>query len=209
MSMTIVNQNQNHLRNLSLASCVLLPAAWLCYTKANASRAQSATKRDHELGRIAASGNLKHVQFFLERYYGSKLSSFSIFGPQKDLSVRYYGYCRSKLSSFTIFGHLKDLGRSLQIILTLAATKGHLEVVHFALAQGADMNKADNDGLTPLHDAARNGHLDVAKLLLCVGANLNARDGNGQLPIDIAANEDIRQAIQEEMTLRDAGLKRI
>ena len=53
-------------------------------------------------------------------------------------------------------------------------------------------------GFTPLHDAAREGHLEIAKLLMSCGADLNARTNDGELPIDIAATEEIRQAIRDE-----------
>ena len=93
----------------------------------------------------------------------------------------------------------------LQVILCLASVDGHLETVQYALEQGADKNKADSYGNTPLHDAARQGHLDVALLLISYGADLNARNNTGQLPIDVATKLEIRQAIQRTVH----GLKRV
>ena len=43
---------------------------------------------------------------------------------------------------------------------------GHLEVVKALLAAQADVNKASNDGETPLHWASNEGHLEVVKALL-------------------------------------------
>jgi hypothetical protein len=46
-------------------------------------------------------------------------------------------------------------------------------------------------------------------LLMSNGANLNARDNRGLLPIDLAANEEIKQAISDEPRRRmDHGHKR-
>ena len=67
------------------------------------------------------------------------------------------------------------------------------------LEQGADRDKASNfDRYTSLHIAADRGHLDIAKLLMVYGEDLNARTSNGELAIDVAATEEIKQAIREE-----------
>ena len=45
--------------------------------------------------------------------------------------------------------------------LTLAASKGHLEIVRLLLQHGALVNAVDNSDSSPLVAAARNGHLDI------------------------------------------------
>ena len=94
--------------------------------------------------------------------------------------------------------------------LIYSSDHGHLEAVQYLLEQGADRDKtASSDGHNPLHCAAQNGHLETAKLLMVYGADLNMRTLRGQLPIDIAANEEIKQAIREEPRRRmDHGHKR-
>ncbi len=83
-------------------------------------------------------------------------------------------------------------------------------MVECLLEQGADRDKADNYGSTPLHKAARYGGLEVTKALMRYGANLDARNKYGQLPIDVAENEEIRQAILDEPRRRnDHTYKRI
>ena len=92
-----------------------------------------------------------------------------------------------------------------------ASRCGHFEVVRYLLEQGADRDKADRYGYTSLHWAALHGDLEIAKLLMMYGADLNARTGLpiGHLPIDVAANEEIRQAIRDEPRRRlDHGHKR-
>ena len=86
-----------------------------------------------------------------------------------------------------------------------------LEVVRYLLEQGADRDKANNDGNTPLHLAAGgwDGRLEIVKLLMVYGADLNARNNRGELPIDVARNEAIKQAIRDEPRRRlDHGHKR-
>ena len=60
--------------------------------------------------------------------------------------------------------------------LNTAAREGNLNAVKKLVANGANINAADNDGWTQLYCAARNGHLNVVKYLVSQGANINARD---------------------------------
>jgi len=65
--------------------------------------------------------------------------------------------------------------------LTLAQTALHwcarwknFETVTNLLIRGADVNLADESGITPLHIACQNGDLQMVQLLLKAGANVNA-----------------------------------
>ena len=67
------------------------------------------------------------------------------------------------------------------------------------LEQGADRDKADNEGVSPLHWAVRIwDRKEIAKLLMAYGADLNARTNSGYLPIDLNDNEEMKQAIRDE-----------
>jgi ankyrin repeat protein len=49
---------------------------------------------------------------------------------------------------------------------------------------GADVNKADHEGSTPLHVAAQHGRLDVVRALIKqLGADINTSDEHGRTPL--------------------------
>ena len=50
------------------------------------------------------------------------------------------------------------------------------------------MDKAENDGATPLFVAAHRGHLEVARLLLHAKANMEKAKNDGDTPLSIAAH---------------------
>jgi len=62
----------------------------------------------------------------------------------------------------------------------------NLETVKFLLANGVDVNKANNDGSTALMQACKNGCIKMARLLLDNGANPNVSNRNGQRAVDFA-----------------------
>jgi ankyrin repeat protein len=67
--------------------------------------------------------------------------------------------------------------------LIVAAGNGHLNVISYLLAQGADVNAQDGEALI---SAAMDGHLSVVKYLVSQGADVNAQRGRALI---IAARE--------------------
>lgn len=49
--------------------------------------------------------------------------------------------------------------------------------------QGADVNAANDEGLTPLHAAASRDSVDVVRLLLDASADVAAADSKGETPL--------------------------
>ncbi|RYP51266.1 hypothetical protein DL768_003363 [Monosporascus sp. mg162] len=61
-----------------------------------------------------------------------------------------------------------------------------LPVVRLLLKAGADINRPDFLGVSPLHTAATLGSLDLVKLMLRYSADATALDGMGETPVDWA-----------------------
>jgi ankyrin repeat protein len=71
--------------------------------------------------------------------------------------------------------------------LSLAAARGHEQVVMLLLESGAELDDEDSEGTTPLSLAIANGHEAVVKLLLEKGAKLDYKDSDGKMPLLLAA----------------------
>ncbi|MDJ0837926.1 MAG: ankyrin repeat domain-containing protein [Acidobacteriota bacterium] len=72
--------------------------------------------------------------------------------------------------------------------LHLAAAGGHVDLVDFLLANGADINDADRNGVTALLFAVARGRLETASLLLNKGANADRITSNGITPLRAAVH---------------------
>lgn len=89
--------------------------------------------------------------------------------------------------------------------LLYAAREGHQDIASLLLAHGAELEKADADGITPLLMAILNGRIDVANFFIEQGANVNASDWYGETPLWSAV--DIRNLDVAGPT-RDNGVDR-
>lgn len=78
--------------------------------------------------------------------------------------------------------------------LTAAAVFNYPVVVQALLAGGADVNKGDQDGLTPLHWAVLAHHANMVGILKEGSADLNPADRYGYTPLHYAAAIDFGDA---------------
>ncbi|MHC4414972.1 MAG: ankyrin repeat domain-containing protein [Planctomycetota bacterium] len=65
--------------------------------------------------------------------------------------------------------------------LHLAAVAGHADMAQLLLDRGAEVNRGNERGATPLHRAI--DHPEVVEILVAGGADVNARDERGRTPL--------------------------
>jgi len=70
--------------------------------------------------------------------------------------------------------NLKAIDSSMSAI-HWACNRGHLNVVHYLVQHGANINMGGDYNFTPLLEAVVEGHLEITKVLTEWGADLNAR----------------------------------
>lgn len=81
-------------------------------------------------------------------------------------------------------------GADLTQELSDAIIANDLARVKFLVSKGADVNKADNQGATPLTNAARQRHPEMVELLIGLGANVNQPNSDGMTPLIAAVMRD-------------------
>ena len=83
-----------------------------------------------------------------------------------------------------------------------ACIDDNLEMVEFLVGLGADVNRGDNEGWTPLHATASCGFLSIAKYLLENNADPAAVNNDGELAIDISESDEMEDLLQKEIDAR-------
>ena len=73
--------------------------------------------------------------------------------------------------------------------LSVAVDKSHFDVARFLVEQGADMEKSDRAGNSPITIASLRGHLELTRYLLEQGANRDKANNYGETPLHITARD--------------------
>lgn len=82
-------------------------------------------------------------------------------------------------------------------VLSASASLGNLDATKFMLEIGANPNKGDYRGMTPLHYAALYGRGDsVIPVLIDVGVSVNVREASGLTPLHCAATGDSEATVK-------------
>ncbi len=116
----------------------------------------------------------------------------SLVWNERDDIAREYVRINSDVEDFTVEDGLETLATTL----LCASEHGYVEVVDALIATGADVNKADNCGYTPISQASHNGHLEVVQGLIAAGADVNKADKWGVTPIYWASDNSRLEVVQ-------------
>jgi len=87
-------------------------------------------------------------------------------------------------------GMLQELSHDGWTLLHLGAFFGHLDIVRYLIAAGADVTtvSSNQESVTPLQSALATRRLEIARLLLDKGADVNVRGSDaGYFPLHYAA----------------------
>jgi len=77
------------------------------------------------------------------------------------------------------------------------------EIMRLLIAAGADVNKANKYGKSPLHIAMNKSNAEIIKMLIDAGADINKADKYGKSPLDLAISRNYPEIIK---MLIDAGV---
>ena len=95
--------------------------------------------------------------------------------------------------------------QEVSVLQLAAANSPFPEQIEFLISHGAEVNRQDKDGATPLIYAAVNKNPEVIKVLLKNGADMNLRSANGNTVLIVAAQNNKNPDIIS--TLVKAGAK--
>lgn len=76
------------------------------------------------------------------------------------------------------------------------AGEEHIDMARLLIARGADVNAANDQGITPLHLAA---YPEMARVLVAAGARMDARDQRGNTPLHAATENPEMLDVMEQL----------
>ncbi|NOQ73969.1 MAG: hypothetical protein GQ574_18330 [Crocinitomix sp.] len=97
-----------------------------------------------------------------------------------------YGRGEANLNSKDAFGN---------VAIVLAAEYQLKPLFDLVMKLKADVNLADNNGMTALHFAIKNGNEKMTNKLIAAGANVNAVNNSGETPLIMAATNNNSEII--------------
>lgn len=117
-------------------------------------------------------------------------------------SIVYLGVALMAFANVSLASNQKSLNVEKNLVsnygtatpLSVAISKGDLEIVKKFIEYGADVNEKAN-GMTPLMIAARYNKVEIIKLLLSKGANLKDKDEKGFTALKYAELSNATDAV--------------
>ncbi|MFH1921664.1 MAG: ankyrin repeat domain-containing protein, partial [Planctomycetota bacterium] len=116
------------------------------------------------------------------------------------------GRVRELLGADATLAKVKEVGHIMP--LHGAAAQGHKEIVELLVQAGADVNAANQWGVTPIYFAAAWGHKEVAMFLIDRGADVHVKAHDGETPLQVAkrkGHEEVVQLLTRTERLRTSG----
>jgi ankyrin repeat protein len=118
-------------------------------------------------------------------------------------SIVYLGVALVAFANVSFASNLKSFSNNKSIVeffedttpLSVAISKGDIDVVKKFIEYGADVNEKSN-GMSPLMIAARYNKVEIIKILISKGAHLNDKDENGFTALKYAELSNAKEAIQ-------------
>lgn len=104
---------------------------------------------------------------------------------------------------------LDAISASGMTALTQCVLDGNLKSVKALVELGANVNKRDGLGATPLHHAASEGYINIVKFLLRCNADVRALNREQQMPIDVAEGDDVRKLLSRVTLLHSPISKKL
>lgn len=102
-----------------------------------------------------------------------------------------------------------DDNYSTPLYLTATEDSYNYSVADLLISKGADVNKANRNGETPLYRAAANGFSNVVSLLISKRADVNKANSNGETPLDIARQNLELCKTEDERKLYESIIKQL
>lgn len=92
-------------------------------------------------------------------------------------------------ANIDVVEYLIEQGANIDLALHYAAQKGFFSAVKLLVDNGADVNKVDSYGRSPLHYAAESwsDEIEIERYLIEKGAQLNIKDRSEDTPVVVAA----------------------
>lgn len=76
--------------------------------------------------------------------------------------------------------------RAIHLCISNQTGKRAVQCLQYLLDKKADSSVGNDDGITPLHQAASEGHVQCLKMLIDHGAKIDGEDCRGHTPLDLA-----------------------
>ncbi|XP_012495398.1 PREDICTED: kinase D-interacting substrate of 220 kDa [Propithecus coquereli] len=144
----------------------------------------------------AEQGNLEIVKELIKNGANCNLEDLDNWTALISASKEGHVHIVEELLKYGVNLEHRDMQYSVYPIIW-AAGRGHADIVHLLLQNGAKVNCSDKYGTTPLVWAARKGHLECVKHLLAMGADVDQEGANSMTALIVAVKGGYTQSVKE------------